>query len=81
MLHRLLRICKPYSSCKMFFFRGILTFAELLRKSIYRFTQHIEHCLFKLYLLCYIIAFDVYFLTDPKMVEWYSLCKIKNSPV
>ena len=42
-LRRLLGICKPYSASKMFVSRGIPTFAELLRTSIYRFTQRIEH--------------------------------------
>ena len=40
---RLLGICKPYSASKMFVSRGIPTFAELLRTSIYRFAQRIEH--------------------------------------
>ena len=40
---RLLGICKPYSARKMFVSRGIPTFAELLRTSIYRFAQRIEH--------------------------------------
>ena len=31
-LRRLLEICKPYSTSKMFVSRGIPTFAELLRK-------------------------------------------------
>ena len=35
-LHRLFGICKPYSA-------SIPTFAELLRKSIYRFAQQIGH--------------------------------------
>ena len=42
-LRRLLGICKPYSASKMFVSRGIPTFAELLRTSIYRFAQRIEH--------------------------------------
>ena len=42
-LHRLLGICKPYSASKMFVSRGIQTFTELLRTSIYRFAQRIEH--------------------------------------
>ena len=42
-LGRLLGICKPYSASKMFVSRGIQTFTELLRTSIYRFTQRIEH--------------------------------------
>ena len=43
MLRRLLGICKPYSASKMFISRGIPTFAELFRTSIYRFAQRIEH--------------------------------------
>ena len=43
MLRCLLGICKPYSASKMFVSRGIPTFAELLRTSIYRFVQRIEH--------------------------------------
>ena len=42
-LRRLLGICKPCSVGKMFASRGIPTFAEPLRTSIYRFTQRIEH--------------------------------------
>ena len=42
-LRRLLAICKPYSASKMFLSQGIPTFAELLRTSIYRFAQRIEH--------------------------------------
>ena len=41
-LRRLLGICKPYNASKMFVSRGIPTFAELLRTSIYRFAQRIE---------------------------------------
>ena len=40
---RRLGICKPYSASKLFVSRGIPTFAELLRTSIYRFAQRIEH--------------------------------------
>ena len=42
-LRRLLGICKLYSASKMFVSRDIRTFAELLRTSIYRFAQRIEH--------------------------------------
>ena len=42
-LRRLIGISKPYSASKMFVSRGIPTFAELLRTSIYRFAQRIEH--------------------------------------
>ena len=42
-LRRLLGISKPYSASKMFVSRGFPTFAELLRTSIYRFAQRIEH--------------------------------------
>ena len=42
-LRRLLGICKPYSASKMFVSRDIATFVELLRTSIYRFAQRIEH--------------------------------------
>ena len=38
-LRRLLGISKPYSASEMFVSRGIPTFAELLRTSIYRFAQ------------------------------------------
>ena len=41
-LRRLLCISKPYSASNMFVSRGIPSFAELLRKSIYRFTKPIE---------------------------------------
>ena len=41
-LRRLLCISKPYSASNMFVSRGILSFAELLRKSIYKFTKRIE---------------------------------------
>ena len=41
-LRRLLRISKPYSTSNMFVSRGISSFAELLRKSIYRFKNRIE---------------------------------------
>ena len=43
LLRRLLGICKAYSASKMFVSRDIPTFAELLRTSIYRFVQRIEH--------------------------------------
>ena len=42
-LRRLLGICKSYSASKMFVSRSSPTFAELLRTSIYRFAQRIEH--------------------------------------
>ena len=42
-LRRLLGMCKPYSASKMFVSRGIPKSAELLRTSIYRFAQRIEH--------------------------------------
>ena len=42
-LRRLLGICKPYIASKMFVSRDIPTFAELLRTSIDRFVQRIEH--------------------------------------
>ena len=42
-LRCLLGICKPCCASKMFVSRGILIFAELLRTSIYRFAQRIEH--------------------------------------
>ena len=38
-----LGICKPYIASKMFVSRDIPTFAELLRTSIDRFAQRIEH--------------------------------------
>ena len=41
-LRRLLCISKPYSASSMFVSRGIPSFAELLRKSIYRFKNRIE---------------------------------------
>ena len=41
-MRRLLCISKPYSACNMFVSKGIPSFAELLRKSIYRFTKRIE---------------------------------------
>ena len=41
-LRRLLCISKPYSASNMFVSRGIPSFAELWRKSIYRFTKRIE---------------------------------------
>ena len=41
-LRRLLCISKPYSASNMFVSRGISSFAELLRKSIYRFKKQIE---------------------------------------
>ena len=41
-LRRLLCISKPYSATRMFVSRGIPSFAELLRKSIYRFKNRIE---------------------------------------
>ena len=40
-LRRLLCISKPYSASNMFVSMGIPSFAELLRKSIYRFTKRI----------------------------------------
>ena len=59
----------------MFVSRGNPTFAELLRTSIYRFAQQIEHssnCIISATLL----PFEVYFLTYPEMVESHSLCQI-----
>ena len=41
-VRRLLCISKPYSDSNMFVSRGIPSFAELLRKSIYRFKNRIE---------------------------------------
>ena len=41
-LRRLLCILKPYSASNMFVSGGIPSFAELLRKSIYRFKNRIE---------------------------------------
>ena len=41
-LRRLLCFSKPYSASNMFVSRGIPSIAELLRKSIYRFTKRIE---------------------------------------
>ena len=41
-LRRHVCISKPYSASNMFISRGIPTFAELLRKSIYRFTKRTE---------------------------------------
>ena len=41
-MRRLLCISKPYSASNMFVSRRIPSFAELLRKSIYRFTKRIE---------------------------------------
>ena len=40
-LRRLLCISKPYNARNMFVSRGIPSFAELLRKSIYRFKNRI----------------------------------------
>ena len=42
-LRRFLVISKPYSASQMFVSRGILSFDELLRKSIYRFVERIEN--------------------------------------
>ena len=41
-LRRLLCISLPYSASQMFVSRGILTFDELLRKSVYNFAKRIE---------------------------------------
>ena len=41
-LRRLVCISKPYSASNMFVSRGIPSFAELLRKSIYRLKNRIE---------------------------------------
>ena len=41
-LRRFFRISKPYSVSNMFVSGGISSFAELFRKSIYRFTNRIE---------------------------------------
>ena len=41
-LRRLLCISKPYSGSNMYVSRGIPSFAELLRKSIYTFKNRIE---------------------------------------
>ena len=41
-LRRLLCISLPYSASQMFVSRGILTFDELRRKSVYNFAQRIE---------------------------------------
>ena len=42
-IRRFLVISKPYSASQMFVSRGILSFDELLRKSIYRFVERIEN--------------------------------------
>ena len=41
-LRRLLCISNPYSASNMFVSRSILSFAELLRESIYRFKNRIQ---------------------------------------
>ena len=72
-LRPLFGIYKPYSDSKMFVSRGIVTFAELLRKSIYSFAQRIEHssnCINSATL-----SHLTYFLTDPITVELYLFVK------
>ena len=49
-LCRLLCISLPYSASQMFVSRRILTFAELLRKSVYNFAKRIEHKCYYLFL-------------------------------
>ena len=43
-LRRLLCISLRYSASQMFVSQGILTFDELLRKSVYNFAKRIERC-------------------------------------
>ena len=72
-LRRFLMISKPYSASQMFVSRGILSFDELLRKSIYRFVERIENstnsiihaCLSSsvfLYSFVFFYPFDFYIL-------------------
>ena len=46
-LHRLLVISKPYSASEMFVSRGIPTFAELLRTSIYIYILYLHIFIFQ----------------------------------
>ena len=52
-LRRFLVISKPYSASQMFVSRGILSFDELLHKSIYRFVERIENSTTQLYMPAY----------------------------
>ena len=69
-LRRFLVISKPYSASQMFVSRGILSFDELLRKSIYRFVERIENSTNSIIHAC--LSSSV-FLYSPIRKWWSSL--------
>ena len=69
-LRRFLMISKPYSASQMFVSRGILSFDELLRKSIYRFVERIENSTNSIIHAC--LSSSV-FLYSPIRKWWSSL--------
>ena len=73
-LRRFLAISKPYSASQMFVSRGILSFDELLRNSIYRFVQRIENSTNSIIHAC--LSSSV-FLYSPISKWWSSLLYLK----
>ena len=69
-LRRFLVISKPYSASQMFVSRGILSFDELLRKSIYRFVERIDNSTNSIIHAC--LSSSV-FLYSPIRKWWSSL--------
>ena len=77
-LRRLLGICNPYNASKMFVSRGIPTFAELLRTSIYRFAQRFEHssnCIISATLL------PLMYISSPIRKWWNCILYVKEPSV
>ena len=69
-LRRFLAISKPYSASQMFVPRGILSFDELLRKSIYRFVERIDNSTNSIIYVCFSSSV---FLYSPIRKWWSSL--------
>ena len=69
----LLCISKPYSASNMFVSRGIPSFAELLRKSIYRFTKRIEVSSNSIIAAC---LSPLLYISSPVRKWFCTLCKL-----
>ena len=76
-LRRLLCISKPYSASNMFVSRRIPTFAELLRKSVYRFSKRIESSSNSIIGAC---LSPLMFISSP-IRKWWSSILYVTSPV
>ena len=76
-LRRLLCISKPYSASNKFVSRRIPTFAELLTKSVYRFTKRIESSSNSTICAC---LSPLMFISSP-IQKWWSSILYVTSPV